>query len=226
MKLELFDAYNIRARLSASIILMAPIAITAFLCYNEVATIASSSVFVFILLAFTNYVPILQRRFHQKNDTINYASEFLLPDDQTIDFVTKERYYRKLATIDESFSPFNNSVDTPAFRKCCDSAVGYLRAHTRENHLVLEENINYGFCKNLFDDKVIGIIICSLLMLCLSIYSAVNFNCLEDISAEYFYAFVFNGVTLLFWIFGVTKNVLMATAIRYAKALIAAIDTL
>lgn len=226
MKLELLDAYNIRARLSASVILLAPIAITVFLCFSEVATIASSSAFVFVLLAFTNYVPILQRRFHRKNDRINYASEFLLPDDKTIDSVTKERYYRKLATVDESFSPFNNPVDTPTFRKCCDSAVGYLRAHTRDNHLVLEENINYGFCKNLFDNKVIGIIICSLVILCLGIYAAVNFNCLKDISAEYYYAFVFNGVTLLFWIFGVTKNILMATAIRYAKTLIAAIDTL
>ena len=62
--------------------------------------------------------------------------------------------------------------------------------------------------------------------LLLSIYVAVKFNCLKDISAEYYYAFVFNGITLLFWIFGVTKNVLMATAIRYAKTLIAAIDTL
>lgn len=226
MKLELLDAYNIRARLSASVILLAPIAITVFLCFNEVATIASSSAFVFVLLAFTNYVPILQRRFQRKNDRINYASEFLLPGDQTIDSVTKERYYRKLATIDESFSPFSSPEDTPAFRKCCDSAVEYLRAHTRDNHLVLEENINYGFCKNLFADKVIGIIICSLLMLCLSIYAAVDFNCLKNISPEYYYAFAFNSAILLFWIFGVTKNTLKASAIRYAKTLIAAIDTL
>ena len=226
MKLELLDAYNIRARLSASVILLAPIAITVFLCFNEVSTIASSSAFVFVLLAFTNYVPILQRRFHQKNDRRNYASEFLLPDDQTIDSVTKERYYRKLAAIDDSFSPFNSPEDTPAFRKCCDSAVEYLRAHTRDNHLVLEENINYGFCKNLFADKIIGIIICSFLILCLGIYAAIHFNCVNNISAEYYYAFVFNGITLLFWIFGITKNILKATAIRYAKTLIAAIDTL
>lgn len=225
MKLELLDAYNIRARLSASIILLSPIAVTVFLCFNEVATIASSSAFVFVLLAFTNYIPILQRHSHRKIDKINYASELLLPDDKTIDPITKGRYYRKLASIDDSFSPFNNPVDTPALKKCCDSTVEYLRAHTRENHLVLEENINYGFCKNLFANKVIGIIICSFLMLCVGIYALVNFNCVKDIPTKYYYAFVFNCVILLFWIFGVTKNILKSTAIRYAKTLIAAIDS-
>jgi len=150
MKLELLDTYNIRARLSASIILLAPIAITIFLCFDEINTFASSSVFIGLLLAFTNYIPVLLRRVHaNKQSHVNYAVEFLMPNDSTINTVSKCRYYKVFAKIDTSFELFLTPDDSDDFRKCCDSAVSYLKTHTRENHLVQEENINYGFCKNL-----------------------------------------------------------------------------
>jgi hypothetical protein len=75
MKLELLDAYDVRARLSASIILLAPIAITVFLCFDEINTFASSSVFIGLLLAFTNYIPILLRRVYgNKQYSVNYET--------------------------------------------------------------------------------------------------------------------------------------------------------
>ena len=62
MKLELLDTYHIRVRLSASIIVLAPLAITIFLCFQEIATLASYTVLIAVLLAFTNYLPIVQRQ--------------------------------------------------------------------------------------------------------------------------------------------------------------------
>lgn len=85
MKLELLDTYHIRVRLSASIIVLAPLAITIFLCFPEIATLASSTVLIAVLLAFTNYLPIVQRQIYQKNLPFkNYAAQFLMPDDETI----------------------------------------------------------------------------------------------------------------------------------------------
>lgn len=66
MKLELLDTYHIRVRLSASIIVLAPVAITIFLCFQEIATIASSSILIAVLLSLTNYLPIVQRQIYQK----------------------------------------------------------------------------------------------------------------------------------------------------------------
>ena len=54
MKLELLDTYHIRVRLSASIIVLAPLAITIFLCFQEIATLASSTVLIDVLLAIKN----------------------------------------------------------------------------------------------------------------------------------------------------------------------------
>ena len=85
MKLELLDTYHIRVRLSASIIVLAPVAITIFLCFQEIATIASSSILIAVLLSLTNYLPIVQRQIYQKKLTFkNYAAQFLMPNDEAV----------------------------------------------------------------------------------------------------------------------------------------------
>lgn len=66
MKLDLLDAYNIRARICPSIILLGPIGLTIFFCFEKIYTFASSAILIGILLAFTNYIPILQRSLRKK----------------------------------------------------------------------------------------------------------------------------------------------------------------
>ena len=225
MKLELLDAYNIRARLSASIILLAPIAVTTFLCFDEINTFASSAVFIGLLLAFTNYIPILLRRVYGfKQYSVNYAVEFLMPSDSTINSTSKQRYYKKLADLDASFDLLLNPNDNDEFRKCCESAVAYLKTCTRGDHLVQEENINYGFCRNLLRSKYIGILICIGMCCLIAVYSLVAYDSFSDIPTGHYFAFATNIVMILFWCIGVTKQALENTAKTYAKTLLAAID--
>ena len=227
MKLELLDAYSIRARLSASIILLAPIVVTIFFCFEEIITLASSSVIIGVFLAFTNYIPILQRRAYRSTEQRkNYAAEFLYADSEELDPVSKTRYYGILASIDDSFSAFQNPETTEAFQQCCVSAVLYLRNHTRENRLVQEENITYGFCKNLFSTKKYGIVLSLACCTFTGIYAWYLFGSFSEIPLQYYFAFVFNIATLAFWIWGVTKTILEDTATRYAKTLLASIDSL
>ncbi len=150
MKLDLFDSYNIRVRLSSSIIIFAPLVLTVFLCFDELFSFISSSVLVAILLAFTNCLPIFQRYICQKRVAFkNYAVEFLLPHDNTLNPVTKKRYYNILVKTNVAFAAFQSPNDSEGFRQCCESAVRYLREKTRNSPLVIEENINYGFYKTL-----------------------------------------------------------------------------
>ena len=228
MKLDILDAYNIRARLSPSIILLGPIGLTLFLCFEDVYNFASSAIIVCILLAMTNYVPVLQRRLNQSNKDprINYAAVYLHLNDDTIDEFSKRRYYHKLAELDESFSMFTTPNNTPEFRKCCESAILYLRNNTRDNHLVLEENINCGFCKNMLADKTMGIIINIALAVSIGIYSYVKFENIADIPLGNIISILFNILFLIFWIFGINKSMMKHAAKRYAITLIATIDTL
>lgn len=227
MKLELLDAYNIRARLSASIILLAPIAVTFFFIFDEVRSFATSSVVLFVLLAFTNYVPIFQRAFcKRKPPRANYAARLLYVDDKTINPELKKRYYAKLSQLDSTFSCFENPEDTPVFQSACESAVSYLRNKTRDNHLVQEENINFGFCKNLLTSKWAGIIISAMCMAFSAVFSLLKYESFSAIPVQNYLAFITDGMLFLFWIFSVTKKALEQTSLAYAKALVSAIDAL
>lgn len=227
MKLELLDTYHIRVRLSASIIVLAPLAITIFLCFPEITTLASSTVLIAVLLAFTNYLPIVQRQIYQKNLPFkNYAAQFLMPDDETINPASKKRYYRILTEIDQSFSGFQHPDTSKSFYQCCESAVRYLREKTRANSLILEENINYGFYRTLYSNKTTGIILCIVFGCLTAAYSLFSSESLSQIPISNYIALSSNIALLLFWIFGVTENGLESTGKQYAKALLSTIDLL
>lgn len=227
MKLELLDTYHIRVRLSASIIVLAPLVITLFLCFQEIATLVSSTVIIAVLLAFTNYLPIVQRQIYQKKLPFkNYAAQFLMPDDKTLNPASKKRYYRILAEIDQTFSDFQHPDTSKSFYQCCESAVRYLREKTRANSLVLEENINYGFYRTLYSNKITGILLCIVFGSVTATYSLFCSESLSQIPISNYIAFSSNIALLLFWIFGVKQRILESTAKQYAKALLSTIDSL
>ena len=227
MKLELLDAYNVRARMSASILLLAPIPITFFFLFEEVHTFGTSSIILLVLLTLTNYIPILQRTINSRRPSgINYAARLLEVNDNTLDTELKLRYYAKLSELDKSFECFKKPEDTPKFKCACESAVAYLRNKTRNNHLVQEENINFGFCKNLFAGKVAGIIISVLCAAFTGVFSMLKYRSFSEIPTQNYLAFATDGLMLLFWVFFVTNKALEQTGIAYAKTLISSIDTI
>ena len=60
--------------------------------------------------------------------------------------------------MDEGFSIFDTPTNSNEFKEACASAIQWLRNNTRENRLVQEENMLWGFYKNLLNLKIIGII--------------------------------------------------------------------
>ena len=227
LKLDILDPYNIRARLSPSIILLGPIALTLFFCFESVYNATSSAVSLVILFAMTNYVPILQRRLSKRNMLPdNYAARLLQWDNTEIDKLSKQRYYEKLASLDSSFSIFRKPSDTKKFKDCCESAVIYLRNNTRDNHLVYEENINCGFCKNMLIDKPIGITINIVLATLTFLYSWMVSGQIAAISHKNWFSICINLLFVIFWIFAINKKMLEESAKRYAYTLITSIDSL
>ncbi|MBO7451463.1 MAG: hypothetical protein J6U54_13950 [Clostridiales bacterium] len=227
MKLDILDAYNIRARLSPSVILLGPIALTIFFCFEGLYSNITSALTLCILLALSNCVPIIQRRLAPPNkNPENYAAKYLQHDDTTIDRISKKRYYKKLTELENAFSGLSTHSSSQEFHNLCESAVIYLRNNTRDNHLVLEENINYGFCKNMLINKPIGIIINICLAMFTSIFSISTYGALEHIPSQNILSFGINIFFILFWIFGITKKMLEEASKRYAYTLIVAIDSI
>lgn len=234
MDLNIFDVYNLRARLSPSLILLSPLFISVFLCFEKARTISATSSTLLILLAFANSVPIIQRRLRDKwqgeggnkiTEKNNRAAEMLSKSDKVFDSVSKERYYRKLASFDESFTPLVSQDDSNTL-ECRESAVLYLRSKTRENRLVLEENINYGFCRNLTENKSAGMIISAVCFAVVIIGSSLAFDSLSDIPFLNYLAAIGDMLVLLFWKIGIRPSDLDRAAENYSKALIMSIDTL
>ena len=172
-------------------------------------------------------MPILQRIFsRERTPRTNYAAQLLYVDDKTISAELKKRYYAKLLKLDPSFACFEKPEDSPEFKSACESAVAYLRSRTRDNHLVQEENINYGLCRNLLSSKTAGIIISALCMVFTAVFSWLKYDSLPAIPAQNYLALAIDALLLLFWIAFATKKALEHSGIAYAKALIASIDSL
>ena len=162
----------------------------------------------------------------KKTGLVNYAAQFLLLKDNTFDNTSKMRFYKKLSSLDDAFVLLENPDDSEEFKKCCKSAVIYIRSRTRDNKLVLEENINYGFCKNLMANKAAGIIICLICSTFVAVFSILKYDSMSAIPIQNYFAFFADIILFLFWVFGINKKILKDSAIQYAKALLMAIDTL
>ena len=227
MKLNIFDAYNIRVRLCSSIIVLAPIIITLFLCFEELSTLLSSVVLMSVLLALANCLPIFQRRIYRGKIRVpNYAVQFLAPSDNTLDPVSKRRYYKILAEKEPTFCYLDKTNDSPEFSQYCESAVRYLREKTRKNTLVQEENINFGFYRALFSCKALGALLCASAAILAGVYSITRFGGIAEIPVSNYVAIVSDLLLFLFWIFGINRATLEDTAKQYAKSLLYAIDSL
>lgn len=232
MKLDLFDPYIVRARLSPGVIFLSPAAITLFFCFPEIYSLTSSSILIAVFISFTNYLPILQRQICQHRiKQENYAARFLLPDDKTINEVIKKRYYKIISEIDQTFSFFktikyNDEQEKNIFYQNCEMVVRYLRTNTRSYHLLLEENINYGFYRNLYSVKNSGIVLCVIFGLIAVGHLLFCFITSHQIPVGNCQAFVYDILMLIFWTLGVKQGMLEATAKSYARALLSTIDLL
>ena len=225
MDINIFDNYNIRARLSVYIILISPILLTLYLLYEPVRTFTFSAILFTIIIAFSNYLFALQRYLQKDQKTYsNIAAKFLFVNDSHINSYTKQRYYQKLCKLDDNFSIFNNPSDSEDFETACYSAIVWLRNNTRNNKLVQEENILYGFYKNLISFKNTGLCFTFIAIIILLSSSKPIYNFFQ--SQLNTWLIILDTFFLIFCIFGVNKKIGITVAEKYAYALLGALDSM
>lgn len=226
MNIKIFDSYNIRARLSVYIIIIAPIILTLYVLYEPIRSFTFSVVLIAIITSFSNYLFALQRYKQREKNHKNTAAEFLYIDDPHIDKKTKQRYYRKLSKIDKSFEVMNHPMDSEEFKQTCYSAVQWLRSNTRNSKLVQEENIMCGFYKNLISLKSVGIAF-TIVAFFILIISSVPTTPLSFIQTKTNIILIFVDIgMILFWKFGVNGKIHSVLCEKYAYALLETLDTL
>lgn len=226
MNIKIFDSYNIRARLSVYIIIIAPIILTLYVVYEPIRSFTFSVVLIAIITSFSNYLFALQRYKQREKNHKNTAAEFLYIDDPHIDKKTKQRYYRKLSKIDKSFEVMNHPMDSEEFKQTCCSAIQWLRSNTRNSKLVQEENILCGFYKNLISLKSVGIAF-TIVAFFILIISSVPTTPLSFIQSKTNIILIFVDIgVIFFWKFGVNEKMHSVLCEKYAYALLETLDTL
>ena len=225
---ELFDSYNLRARLSIYVILITPIIASVYALYKPIRNIGASAILVIVLASFSNYFLILLRLIVKHHYYSETAALFLRPNDAHIDSQTKARYYSTLSTFNHPFNSITSDTPENEIEAICADTIMWLKNKTRDNRLVQEESILYGFINNLCNMKLSGLIITVFSMILQLIIAApriTSFTALLD-NHQYLFLFVMDLFFVVFWTAGVSLCVCKSAAEKYAYALLGAIDNM
>lgn len=230
--IDLYDRYDLRVRMSVGIIVLSPILISLYLLIPEVRSISFTAMILIISFGMCNLI-IAQSRYYGRNASTKCfnqskpAQRMLLPSDQTPDSQTKERYH---SFFSSKIKGVTFEKDTQDIDAMCNTAISWLISQTRDSSkfpLIKEELINYGFAKNLYGMKSIGIIISVALILieitALGIQHHTNLNIAptRNLAVSIIISFCY----LLMWILVVKKEWVIECGEKYARSLLSACDS-
>lgn len=232
---ELFDKYNLRARLSPMIILISPIVLNMYLLVEEVRELSTTIVVAITAAALINLLILFSRHKAVKVNNIldkknSLAQEILSPlnNDIKINKLTKQRYYDFINTNVSYINLSFEVEDEVEIKKQCNDAIIWLKQRARGDKrfkLVEEEGINTGFCKNMYGIKSYGIAINIILVLVIGIYNYImyGFN-ISSLSMETLLCIGIDITFLLIWVFVVNKELINSVYRKYGIALLATCD--
>lgn len=235
---DILDPYSIQARLQLAMLALVPIVFTAAIWYPEQYGVATGLAGVAISCGIAAFLAHLARRLGRLAEVQLFqdwggkpTTIWLRYGDDHLDVQTKERYraffqrripdWRNPSREEEAANP---QVADTAY----ETAVKWLLEYTRDTQkfpLVFKENIAYGFRRNLYGLRPIGI---ALTFIALAIdvneqaaYFHVNSGEVNFIGAV---LVVVCLVMLLCWTAVITKHWVRDAADGYARALLATCD--
>src|ERR1019366_4066014 len=152
--------------------------------------------------------------------------------DTRLDAITKARYHKKLATLVKGAkapSVADEQADPAAADQTYTAWSTYVRMNTRDTKkysLLFQENVNYGYRRNLWGLRPIGIITSALSATIAAAWCYQRFRTTGSINEEIAGAGVLALVLLLLWVFRFSAGWVRIPADAYAERLAEAVDTL
>jgi hypothetical protein len=225
------DRYTISARFLPAALVGAPLAFGAYtwapfnlgLAKGAAATFVMAALAYMLSHATRNAGRVLEERLWPQWGGAPSIT-FLRHRDSAIDPVTKARYRQALLALQAVPSwptPEEESADPAGADQVYAAASTWLRGRTRDRKifpLVFEENVNYGYLRNLLACRTWGLAACALCLI-------------SGVTAFWlgYRPFMETLLTILvglYLIFNITEGALRRQAGTYAKRLIEAIDIL
>ena len=227
---NLFDHYSFRARLQPALLTLVPAAIGIFAWTGQGAGWQSALWTLFGTAGGTYFFAMFARNLGKKLEPSLWQSWGGAPTTQMLRHsgpanpVMRERWHKKMSEI--LGRPFptatEESEDPRRADEIYEAAVKVQISKTRDRQkfgLVYKENVSYGFCRNLYAMKIIGVWIAGLGAVA-SAASGVSLlrNGSFDI-APWVYAGV-DVVFLICWVFVIESSWVKVPAFAYAERLL------
>ncbi len=236
--MEHFDLYTIKARLAPALIAVAP-SIALLIAILDIKSFDASQVWatiglVVVLFALSNVSreagKKVQSRVYRDNDGWP-TFDPLYYTDRTFSDEAKLKYLRFLSEkLGRPFPTMGNAVSEPLLaRQFYNEAATWLREVTRDTKqfpIVYDENITYGYFRNLLGLKWISLVLnVSVVTICiLVIFQYVPW--FKDVAPSLPYVLAVSVIHGLYVIFGVTEARMKSASTRYARQLLLACETL
>ena len=224
--LNLFDAYNLRVRFSVGLILITPVIISIYLLIPDASNFSFTVIILILCFGLCNLMMSLSR-FAKCFPKLMPAQQMLMPNDKTLNPITKKRYHEFLSSKIKNLTFKNETVAT---LNSCKSAVSWLISQTRDSNsfpLIKEETINFGFSKNLYGLKNLGIAISAFLtilqttIIIAKVHLKFGFVEYTNLIPSTLISFLFTVI----WIFFINKEWVKNSGFKYAKTLLSACDS-
>jgi hypothetical protein len=238
--IKAFDAYSLKSRYYPVVIVIAPICLIILsLVAGRWDLLKGIGITTVSTLGLAFVVEQLSRDWGKKKEPSLFqvwegkpTTRILRHRDPFLNKITKERYHRKLQHLMEGIqipTAKQEGEDPKTADLIYDSCVGLLQALTKDVKgfpLVFQENMNYGFRRNLWGMKPVGIIISTIGFVICSILAMWHFRANND---EWLVAAICGlicVVLLILWTFQFTPSWVKITADEYARQLLLACDSL
>jgi hypothetical protein len=243
---KLFDPYERQARLYPGLLAVAPAA-AVFICLTTPDKLWSSTLVSLLVSCGSAYALGRVARDAGKHLQDQLFSEWGGPPttqalrhrNMMIDVHTKDRYHKILAKgIGKNFPTLESETADPiAADDLYRAGTTWLLGQTRDTKsfpLVFKENIAFGFQRNAFGLRIVGIFVSALSFLVVLVMAAHETNlittptleAITKIGASHLVALAISLAFLGMWIFGHTKQALQRTAFAYALRLLESCDHL
>lgn len=233
------DPYDRKARLYPALLLVAPLVIAAavvispklFSMHSLVTTSAGcGGAFLLTQLARDAGKTGEKRLFEQWGGMPSVS--ILRHSDKRLDPVTKARYHKKLALLVKGTkcpSAEQEEANPAAADHVYASWSTYLRVNvrdTKKGRLVFQENINYGYRRNVWGLRPIGIAVSAAACLITAGRLTWLFRTTGNSTVVVAGALAFDILFLLLWIFRFSPDWVRIPADTYAERLVEAVDVM
>lgn len=233
--LNSLDTYTLRARVAPAFIVLIPVVVSLVVWVPSALTFTFGASSIVVSLGASLLVAQLGRSFGKRKEKALWESwggppttRFLRHSNQEFNPIQRKLYHQNLQTLIPQIeipSPEQETEDPSHADNVYQTCTRFLIGKTRDSkkyNLIFQENINYGFWRNLWGMKPIGISLCILGLTASTVYILQMWVYESNISDLGFISILVNMFMIIIWIVWVTPSSIKLVADAYAKQLLEA----